>query len=200
MLARSEATITTILAAAERLFVARNYADVTMEQIAEEGRLTKGALYHHFPSKEELYLAMMLADLDEKRRILSEAADFDGTCRERLRRLTKTFLTLPDVKRKLIRLVRRDINVFRDPARQNLVRAYQRALPEPIESLIRDGIRDGDLAPTDPRLLSWHYVAVVEVTLGRYAEMQLRNVEEKLDHVLDLFFNGVGMAFEGATE
>jgi AcrR family transcriptional regulator len=200
MLTRSEITIASILAAAERLFVARNYADVTMEQIAEEGRLTKGALYHHFESKEELYLAMMFADLNEKRRVLTEAVDFDSTCRERLRQLTKTFLTLPPLKQRVIRLVRRDVNVFDDHTRENLIRAYQRALPEPIERVLSDGIRDGELAPTDPRLLAWYYVTLVEVTLSRYAETQISHVEARLDHVLDLFFHGAAMPHKEAVE
>jgi AcrR family transcriptional regulator len=199
-LTRSEATIAAILAAAERLFVERSYADITMEQIAEESRVTKGALYHHFESKEELYLAMMFADLDEKRRILSEAVDFDGSCRERLRRLTKAFFSLPVIKQKVIQLVRRDVNIFDDAARENLVRAYQHALSEPIERVLSDGIRDGDLAPTDPRLLAWHYIALVEVTLSRYAEAQFSHVEARLDHVLDLFFYGAAMSYKEAVE
>jgi AcrR family transcriptional regulator len=195
---RSEITVATILAAAERLFVARNYADVTMEQIAEEGRLTKGAIYHHFDSKEELYLAMMFADLNEKSAILANAVDFDGTCRQRLRSLTKTFLTLPPIKQQVIQLVRRDANVFRDPDRENLIRAYQRALPGPIETVLLDGIHDGDVAPADARLLAWHYIALVEVTLSRYAEAQVSHLEARLDHVLDLFFHGAALAREGA--
>lgn len=200
MLTKAEATIATILAAAERLFVERNYADVTMEQIADVGRVTKGALYHHFASKEDLYLAMMLADLGDKGRILREAADFDGACRERLRRLTKVFLTLPTVKRKVIQLVRRDANIFDAVTRERLVRAYQQALPEPIEGVLSDGIRDGDLAPTDPRLLAWHYIAIVEVTLSRHAETQFSHVEARLDHVLDLFFHGAAMSYKEAVE
>jgi len=190
---RSETTIATILAAAERLFVDRHYADITMEQIAEASHVTKGALYHHFESKEELYLAMMFADLDEKRRVLSGVVDCDGSCRERLRRLTRAFLMLPPTKQKVIRLVRRDINIFDDAARQNLVRAYQRALPEPIERVLSDGIRDGDLAPSETRLLAWHYIALVEVMLSRYAEAQFSRLDARLDHVLDLFFHGAAM-------
>jgi AcrR family transcriptional regulator len=200
MTTRSQTTIATIFAAAERLFVARNYADVTMGDIAEECLLTKGALYHHFKSKEELYLAMMLADMEDKRRVLSAAVDFDASCRERLRELTRTFLTLPAIKQRVIQLVRRDANVFDGPTRDTLIRAYQRALPDPIERVVIDGIREGDLAPTDPRLLTWHYVALVEVTLSRHAEAQLSHVDARLDHVLDLFFHGAAMAYKEAVE
>ncbi len=52
MLTKSETTIANILTAAASLFTARNYADVTMDQIAVACSVTKGALYHHFKSHE----------------------------------------------------------------------------------------------------------------------------------------------------
>ncbi len=52
--ARSEATISSVLAASEKLFLARNYAEVTMRDIAHQAGVTTGALYHHFENKEAL--------------------------------------------------------------------------------------------------------------------------------------------------
>ncbi|MFQ5744436.1 MAG: TetR/AcrR family transcriptional regulator [Acidobacteriota bacterium] len=198
MVARSEATIAKILAAAHSLFVAKNYAEVTTAQIARVAELTKGAIYHHFASKEELYLALLHTDLGRKRELFRRAVDSAGSCRERLGLLTEAFLDLPRDSRQIILLVRRDINVFRDPARAELVRAYQEALPEQVEAILRDGIRDGELAPTDPRLLSWYYVALVEVTLSAYADTLFADNQEKLNHVLDLFFGGSGAVRNGA--
>ncbi len=189
---KSAATITSILDAAQRLFLQKNYADVTMGEIAQAARVTKGALYHHFASKEALYLAMMHADLQEKQALFRSAIASDGTCRERLRRLTMAFLELPPEKRETMNLVRRDVNVFKGPARENLVRTYQAALPEQIEAIIRDGVRAGELAPADPRLLAWEYVAMVEVVLSRYAREGLGTHERMAEFVLDLFFEGSG--------
>jgi hypothetical protein len=71
-----------------------------------------------------------------------------------------------------------------------LVRAYQRALPEQIEAIIRDGIADGELDSRDPRILSWSFVALVEVVIGPYADRAFGITEARLEHVLDLFFDG----------
>ncbi|MCP4853510.1 MAG: TetR/AcrR family transcriptional regulator [Fuerstiella sp.] len=187
---QSISTVASIMAAAKSLFLAKNYAEVTMDRIAEKSDLTKGALYHHFSSKEELYLEMMHADLAQKREIFTAAIDSSEDCRERLRQLTKAFFDLPPEKRELIKLVQRDINVFRDPARANLVRAYQQSLPELVERVIRDGIENGKLAPGDPRLLSWHFVSMVQVTLDLYADSLFDDSDQKLDYVLNLFFDG----------
>jgi len=190
MYTKSIATIANILSSAEVSFLSKNYADVTMEDIAEGAGVTRGAAYHHFANKESLYVAMMQSALKEKQALLQTAVASPGTCRERLRRLTQIFLELPREKRDVMKLVRRDINIFKDPVRNQLVRAYQSALPEQIEIILQDGIRDGELAPADVRLLSWMYVAIVEAVLTPYAERVFDNRNDMLDFVIHLFFNG----------
>ncbi|KAA3636850.1 MAG: TetR/AcrR family transcriptional regulator [Armatimonadetes bacterium] len=189
-LSRSETTASKIIDAAKTLFVARNYADVTTDMIASAAGVTKGGLYHHFPSKESIYSSMMLDDFESKQRLFSQSVDMKGTARERLARLTGDFLALPAEERQMAGLVRRDINIFTDGDRDRLVRAYQLALPNQIEAIIKDGIADGELAPADPRLLSWWFVSLVEVAVSRYADETLGNPETRLDRVLALFFEG----------
>ncbi len=190
MHSKSLQTVAKIQSAAETLFLAGNYAEVTMDQIAEESAVTKGGLYHHFASKEDLYLKMMHADLEEKRDLFAARIAAGGSCRERLASLTSAFLDLPRAKRSLIALVRRDINTFTGPLREQLVQAYQAALPELVESVIRDGIASGELARADARLLSWHFVAIVEVVLSDYANAVYASKSEKLEDVMNLFFSG----------
>ncbi|MCP4448281.1 MAG: TetR/AcrR family transcriptional regulator [Myxococcales bacterium] len=170
--------------------MSRSYADVTIDQVAADASVTKGAVYHHFSSKEHLYLTMLQLDLADKRRIYEEAIAPTGTSKERLRRLTEKFLNLSETKQNLIGLVRRDINIFEEETRTALVQAYQEALPNLVEDVIRDGIRDEEVVDSDPRLLAWQFVATVEVTLAPYARQQLTSDESKVNHVISLFFGG----------
>lgn len=199
-LPKSETTIATILEQAASLFLATNYSDVTMNDIARAGNLTKGALYHHFASKEELYLAMMHAHLDRLRNVFARAmADRTG-CRDRLRSLTRAFLALPPEHRDVMKLVRRDINIFKEPARSDLVHAYQQCLPEQVEAVLREGMSEGEIRPADPRLLAWQFVAAVEVILNSYADHVFDTVDLKLEFVTALFFDGAGeQGSKGAT-
>ncbi len=48
-----------ILAAASRVFASRIYHLVTMDEIARAARVGKGTLYRYFPSKEDLYVAIV---------------------------------------------------------------------------------------------------------------------------------------------
>ncbi len=190
VLTKSEATSARIIAAARKLFVASNYADVTTDMIARTADVTKGGLYHHFPSKEQLYVSMMLDDLERKRLLFEQSTMSPGNCRDRLAQLTRDFLELPHEERELTRLVRRDINAFSGEERDLLVRAYQRALPEQVETIISEGIKNDELAPGDARILSWSFVALVEVVIGDYADHVYGSTQARLGHVVDLFFDG----------
>ena len=189
-LPKSETTKAAILESAAPLFLSLNYSDVTMNDIARACKLTKGALYHHFAGKEDLYLAMMHSHMAAIRDTFQHAIAEHADSRGRLRSLTRAFLTLPRQKREIMKLVRRDINVFGEPARTELIHAYQSCLPEQVETVIQEGIASGELRAADPRLLSWQFVAAVEVTLSRYSDRIFAATDDKLDFVMALFFDG----------
>jgi AcrR family transcriptional regulator len=193
MYAKSSQTIARILEAAQELFTTNNYADVSMSEIAETAEVTKGAIYHHFSGKEDLYLTMMHNYLDDIQSMTSEIVEEyrEHSCREQVRVITFSFLGLPATQQDLMRLVRRDINSFKDPEREKLIKAYQKALPKQVETIIRRGISSGELLDGDARLLSWEHVAIVEVVLRPYARKVLGDIDTMADYVNTLFFDGV---------
>jgi AcrR family transcriptional regulator len=55
---QSEATRQALIAAARDLFAGRGYAGVATEEIVQAAGVTRGALYHHFAGKLELFEAV----------------------------------------------------------------------------------------------------------------------------------------------
>jgi AcrR family transcriptional regulator len=62
---RSEATVNELLTAARDLFAQDGYAATSLEAVAAAAGVTKGALYHHFSGKRDLFRAVF--DREQKR-------------------------------------------------------------------------------------------------------------------------------------
>lgn len=56
----SEATRQALLSAARDLFAAQGYQETSIEAVARASRVTRGALYHHFKDKRELFDAVVV--------------------------------------------------------------------------------------------------------------------------------------------
>jgi AcrR family transcriptional regulator len=52
---RRAATIAAIVSAASKLFTARGFAATSIDDIASRAGVAKGAVYHHFESKEQIF-------------------------------------------------------------------------------------------------------------------------------------------------
>jgi AcrR family transcriptional regulator len=52
---RRAATIDSIVGAARELFIARGFAATSIDDIASRAGVAKGAVYHHFESKEQIF-------------------------------------------------------------------------------------------------------------------------------------------------
>ncbi len=191
---RSLATIGNILDAARMLFTEKQYADVSLREITEVAGVTKGALYHHFATKEDLYLQTVYRCLAEVKQTIQDSLhNSQGqSCRNRLYLSLASFLQLPFESLAIMRSIRRNINVFQEPVRTELIRTYQAALPEQIEALLQEGMAMGEIVSMDARLLSWQHVAVVEVSLHEYGRNLLGGPEQMADSIVTLFFDGIG--------
>ena len=55
----SQATIETILSVSAKLFLEKGFDKTGMQDIAKTAGISKGAVYHHFKSKDEIIRSVM---------------------------------------------------------------------------------------------------------------------------------------------
>ena len=97
-----EETRARLLAAARLAFAEQGYAHTSMDDFTAAAGLTRGALYHHFGSKEKLLLAVIDQLEGEVGARLQAIADSAPTTREALRRRCQGYLELalvPELRR-----------------------------------------------------------------------------------------------------
>ena len=98
-----------ILDAAEALFARRGYAAVGMSEIAEAVGLGKSTLFHHFPTKAQLYAATADRILRAIEVALTSALAAGGTPVERLDRWIDTIIDLLGANEAYARLLLRSL-------------------------------------------------------------------------------------------
>jgi AcrR family transcriptional regulator len=70
---RTEATTTALVTAARELFAEDGYAATSLDAVVAKAGVTKGALYHHFAGKRELFAAVFTAEQERLSRAILEA-------------------------------------------------------------------------------------------------------------------------------
>ena len=71
---RSAATTERLHASARRLFATKGYAATSLAEIVADAGLTKGAIYHHFVNKEEVFREVFEREQRALVQVVSEAA------------------------------------------------------------------------------------------------------------------------------
>ena len=89
---QADATRTALSAAARQLFTERGYAATSTTEIVERAGVSRGALYHHFAAKDELFRAVFEQLEGEVTKHVAEEALTSTDPLEQLRRGTRAYL------------------------------------------------------------------------------------------------------------
>lgn len=138
-----EVTVERILDTAQRLFLEKGYENTTIQDIVDElGGLTKGAVYHHFRSKDGIMDAVgdRMFFANNPFEAVRERKDLNGL--EKLREMIR--LNQADT-------ARTDLNIQSIPITRNprvlmeMIKSNRRILTPYFQKLIEEGNRDGSI-------------------------------------------------------
>lgn len=164
--AHPEETVQLIKTVAYRLFMEKGYEHTSIQDIIDHlGGLSKGAIYHHFKSKEDLLVAVTDAMTSESNRMLTVIRDrTDLTGKEKLKTIFKEsinrsvqdeiFMVAPDFHRnpKLL------FSLLHD--------TIDNVAPNYILPIIKQGIADGSLETDYPEQLAELILLVANVWMN----------------------------------
>lgn len=144
-----EVTVERILDVSQRLFLEKGYENTTIQDIVDElGGLTKGAVYHHFKSKEEIMDAVgdRMFFSNNPFEAVRGRTDLNGL--QKLREAVR--LNQSDKER--VQLTAQSIPIAKSPRLlQEMIVSNRKVLTPYFLELIEEGNRDGSMHTNYPR-------------------------------------------------
>ena len=138
-----EETVERILDTAQRLFLEKGYEQTTIQDIIDNlGGLTKGAIYHHFKSKEEIIDAVTnrMFFANNPFEAVRERKDLSG-----LQKLRET-IRLNQSDQERTNLTIQSIPISKNPRLlMEMINSNRKVLTPHYQKLLEEGNRDGSI-------------------------------------------------------
>ena len=150
---RSEETRSRIMAASVKLFSDRGFNAASVDDICDEAGISKGAFYHHFESKQALFLAL----LDGWLKAIDSAieASKDKTAPETFMQMTEAFPYIFETAgNHLPMFMEFWMQASRDEEIWQASIAPYRRYHKYFTSLIKKGVDEGSFVDVDPQIAS----------------------------------------------
>jgi AcrR family transcriptional regulator len=135
-----------LLALGRRLFNERSYDEISIDDIAAAAGISKGLLYHYFPSKRDFYVETVRIAADEL--VAATKPDLDAPPAERLDRGLEAYLAYVEQNaRGYVALLRGGIGVDVEVAaivegtRRALIELMRVSFPDPDAPVLRVALR-----------------------------------------------------------
>jgi AcrR family transcriptional regulator len=178
-----------ITRAALQVFAEFGYHGATMEHIMRVSGLSKGLIYHYFPSKEKIFFHLVDTALEISRNSWEDAFDSPGTAWEKIEKLSENVVKIAFTDESSLYSLIMIQAVTQGRGIPGLMEhIYQRlAFYGGLQPLILEAQSSGEAAQGDPDLLLITYIALIQglvLFLLNDDEMKKKITPEIFTHVL----------------
>lgn len=187
-----EETIKLILDVATHLFIEKGYDATSLQDIINETNLSKGAIYHHFSSKEEIFEAIFHRIGDENTTALGKVRDEESlNGLEKLRAIFKAALF--NSNQSLMLTVTPCLLDNPRFLTMQIAQLYQIVVPKFIEPILRQGIADGSIQAESPYELAEAIMVLSNVWLNPLVSMTDEEGMRNRCKTFNALLQGVGI-------
>lgn len=187
------ATRAALLKAALNLFSSKGYAATSIDDISQSAKLTRGALYHHFQSKADLYNTLVEEVSARGANIVQESVAEGGTFTEILKRIFVRQLTYIEENKEARAVM--ELALFKTGAHPELQAGRERqiqggkAMIDGIAQAMQVGLSSGELRnDISPKEMALSFLAfqngVIQLWLASPKSFSLKGSAETFADVL----------------
>lgn len=157
-----EETVRLILDAASKLFIEKGYDGTSLQDIINETKLSKGAIYHHFSSKEEIFerICGQIGEANSARlAAIRDDPQLNG--REKLKEIFRSSLLHPNQE-----AVLRIVPYLLDNPRFLAIEVHDLlnvVAPEFIQPILDEGAADGSIQVENTRAMAEVLLLMIDI-------------------------------------
>ena len=177
----------TILRHASDLFAKKDFARVSVDEIAARSEVGKGSIYRQFGSKEELYASVVIEGFKHLQKEIRSALSGLTSTRDEIETVVRHTLRYFWTRRQFFALLR-------DPTAIpiSLERSYSKQrqeLSKMVSTILNEGVQAGAIRPDlDTRIVAESLLGMLR-GINRYGR-EYATPENAVDEVVALFFDG----------
>ncbi|MDE2741659.1 MAG: TetR/AcrR family transcriptional regulator [Gemmatimonadota bacterium] len=179
-----------ILEEAARLFSAKRFDEVLMDDIAHQAGVGKGTIYTYFADKEELYFAVVFEGIRRLNEQLQRKANRQQDPEKELRRMVHAIVSFFSQNRFFFRLMSQEDGKSEGGRGENRKRwrEERRIQLTAIETVLQNGAEEGVFSVENPKV-----EAAILRDMVRSVMIHSRglNVEAMVDTIMRIFLQGV---------
>ena len=185
-----------LLDAAERLFMMKGFAAVTLRDIGQDLGLTHASLYYHFPGgKEELFVAVTKRNILRHGQALRVAMGSEGDIRDRLYSAAEWFLSQPPID--LIRMAQSDMPALRKESAGMLMGLMYGQVLLPMQDVLQEADETGEIHCANPALVGSALIGMLESFHSMPPTAVRGSTTEMAKEMIDVLLRG--LSYRGKT-
>jgi AcrR family transcriptional regulator len=191
MVVQKDAVRSGIIEVASKIFTRFGYKKTTMEEIAQASRKGKSSIYYYFPSKEDIFRAVVEKEAEELKEDLQKAVSIREDPIDQL----KTYILFRMHKLKTLTnfyAALKSDSLAHLQFIEQIRKDYDRREIEVVTGILKEGMEKEEFVIDDPELAA---VALVTAMKGLEIPLFIRkehgNIEERLDNLIQFLFYGL---------
>ncbi|TDP90441.1 TetR family transcriptional regulator [Halanaerobium saccharolyticum] len=179
-----------ILEAALNMFSINNYHATSMSMIAEEAGVSKGTLYWHFDSKEDLFRELVLAGFDYFNENYKKIQSEKLNAKEKLHEIIYFSIKMLSENLKMGNILQNNIQLISSEFQKKMIERHKSAI-KVIKLVIEQGIEEETIKTDNPHNTAVMILTLIFNTHSQELYYNFDTIKDDVDFIYNFIMQGI---------
>jgi len=179
-----------ILISALNVFSRNNYHAASMTMIAEEAGVSKGTLYWHFESKEELFRELVINGLDYFSQRFKEIASEDISAQEKIYEVISFGVKILVENSRMANILRNNVQLISEDFKKRVEAKHEENV-EIFTEIVEQGMNEELIEKNNARRTAVMMMVVLFTSNANWLLDEISDTEEQVEYIYNFLMNGI---------